>query len=371
MTGTMVGGCILARYEAELARAEIVPDAAQRRVAERLDELAAALAAHRSAAGFWSRLTARRSPPPRGLYIHGQVGRGKTMLMDLFFEEVDAPEKLRVHFHEFMADVHERIGEARARVPGDPIPHVAAGIAAKARLICFDEFHVTDIADAMILGRLFEGLLSGGSVIVATSNAHPTQLYKNGLNRQLFEPFIALLLTHLDVVALEAVKDYRLEKLTGAPLYFSPLDAAANAAMDAHWQRLTGGHPSRPHTLEFKGRKLVVPRAAMGVARMMFEDLCDRPLSALDYLHLAHAFHTVMIDGVTRLTPERRDVARRFITLIDTLYDNGNGLIVSAEAEPAALYPSGPGAELFERTVSRLMEMRSAVYLEQRHAGRN
>ena len=268
-----------------------------------------------------------------------------------------------------MADVHERIAEARAHVPGDPIPHVAAAIAKEARLLCFDELHVTDIADAMILGRLFEGLFEAGTIVVATSNAQPSGLYRNGLNRQLFLPFIALIEKHMDVVALDAKKDYRLDKLSGTPLYYVPADAVARAALDDHWNRLTGKHRGKPHIIDFKGRSLTVPLASMGVARFAFEDLCDRPLGTLDYLHLAHAFHTVIVDGIPKLSPERRDVARRFINLIDTLYDNRVCLIASAEADPDALYPEGPGADHFERTASRLMEMRSEAYLAKRSAG--
>lgn len=360
-------GRVLEKYEEELARCEIEADEAQRAVATQLDALACALERAPAPGGRLNSIFKRKATGLKGLYIHGAVGRGKTMLMDLFYEEVAVTAKMRSHFHEFMADVHERIGEARKALPGDPIPQVASAIGREVRLLCFDELHVTDIADAMILGRLFNGLFAAGTTIVATSNAHPDQLYKNGLNRQLFLPFIHLLLLQMDVVALDAVKDYRLEKLTGTPLYFSPADAAADAAMDAHWARLTGGHAAKPHTIEFKGRELVVPQASMGVARMRFADLCDRPLGSLDYLHLSHAFHTILIDGIPRLSAERRDVARRFINLIDTLYDNGNSLIASAEAEPHELYPQGPGADLFERTVSRLMEMRSEAYLSRRH----
>ena len=362
-----MSGRVLKRYEDELSRAEITPDEAQRAVAARLDALAQALDnLPKNGSGLLGSLFKKPPPALKGLYVHGAVGRGKTMLMDLFFEEVTLSAKMRAHFHEFMADVHERIGEARQTVPGDPIPQVATAIAKEARLLCFDELHVTDIADAMILGRLFSGLFAAGTVVVATSNARPDELYRNGLNRQLFLPFIDLLQAHMDVVALDAVRDYRLAKLTGTPLYFSPLGPDAAAEMDAHWRRLTGGHAAKQHVIEFKGRKLTIPRAAMGVARMSFEELCDRPLGSLDYLHLAHAFHTIMIDAVPRLTPARRDIARRFINLIDTLYDNGNCLIVSAEAEPQELYPEGPGAELFERTVSRLMEMRSENYIARR-----
>lgn len=371
MSGTAVtdSEAVLKRYEERVALGEIEADGAQRAVAQRLDALAQRLR-RRSArpgllAGLWRR---GQSEEVKGLYIHGSVGRGKTMLMDLFFEEAAETAKQRAHFHEFMADVHERIGEARALIPGDPIPHVAGAIAKEARLLCFDELHVTDIADAMILGRLFQGLFAAGTVIVATSNAHPGQLYKNGLNRQLFLPFIDLLQRHMDVVALDADKDYRLDKLSGAALYFWPADDTARAALDLHWDRLTGRHPGKAQVIDFKGRKLVVPLASMGVARFSFEDLCDRPLGSLDYLHIAHAFHTVLIDGIPLLTPERRDVARRFINLIDTLYDNRVSLIASAAAEPAALYPAGSGADLFERTASRLMEMRSEGYIA-RHSG--
>jgi cell division protein ZapE len=355
---------VLTRYEERLTLGEIEPDDAQRRVAHRLDQVAADLDAAHERRGLLSALLRRKSRPAvKGLYIHGAVGRGKTMLMDLLFEEAACEPKQRSHFHEFMADVHDRITDARAHIPGDPIPHVAATIAKEARLLCFDELHVTDIADAMILGRLFAALFASGTTVVATSNAAPRDLYKNGLNRQLFLPFIALLEAHMDVVNLDADKDYRLDKLAGAPLYFTPADAAAKAAMDAHWDRLTGRHPGKPHTIEFKGRKLVVPMASMGVARFPFGELCDRPLASLDYLHLAHAFHTVMIDGIPRLGGERRDVARRFINLIDTLYDCKVCLIASAEAAPHLLYREGPGADLFERTASRLMEMRSEGYL--------
>lgn len=364
-------GQVFSRYEERLALGEIEPDAAQRAIALKLDALAHELEAPKAPGGILGGLFARReAEAPKGLYIRGPVGRGKTMLMDLFFEEVAVSKKLRTHFHAFMADVHERIGEARTTVPGDPLPHVAAGIAGQARLLCFDELHVTDIADAMILGRLFQGLFAAGVVMVATSNAEPQNLYKNGLNRELFLPFVHLIAQRMDVVSLDAKKDYRLERLTGAPLYFTPVDAQARAAMDAQWNRLTGRHPGKPQIIEFKGRKLVVPLASMGVARFAFDELCDRPLSSLDYLHLAHAFHTVMIDGIPKLAPGRRDVARRFINLIDTLYDNKVCLIASAQTEPDHLYVEGPGAELFERTASRLMEMRSQDYLARHSLGR-
>jgi cell division protein ZapE len=362
-------GTILQRYSERLSLGEIEPDAAQRTVAERLDVLQSGLDALQAPSGPLSWLFAKPGPPPKGLYIHGAVGRGKTMLMDLFFEETVHEPKRRAHFHEFMVDVHERIGQARETVPGDPIPSVARDIANEAKLLCFDELHVTDIADAMILGRLFQRLFAAGTVIVATSNAHPTQLYKNGLNRQLFLPFIAMIEQHMAVVDLVAKKDFRLDKLAGSQLYFTPVNASTRAALDAHWERLTGHHPGKPVAIDVKGRKLKVPMASMGVARFDFADLCDQPLGANDYLHIAHAFHTVIIDGVPVIDPGRRDIARRFINLIDAFYDCRTCLIASAEAEPSALYPSGHGADLFERTASRLMEMRSEGYLAKRSGG--
>lgn len=361
---------IIEGYNRRVAEQEIEPDAAQAALAIRLEELETELAAYRPKNGMLAKVFSKPLVPPKGLYIWGLVGRGKTMLMDLFFEETSFEPKRRAHFHEFMADVHDRIGEARKTVDGDPIPCVAEGIAKEARLLCFDELHVTDIADAMILGRLFEALFAAGTVVVATSNARPSELYKNGLNRQLFLPFISSLEKRLDVVELGAKKDFRLDKLSGETLYFHPIDTAARAALDAHWKRLTGNHPGKPQTLDVKGRKVQVPVASMGVARFQFADLCDQPLGANDYIHIAHAFHTVIIDGIPLLTPDRRDVARRFINLVDALYDGRICLIASAAAEPSALYPKGDGADLFQRTASRLTEMRSEAYLAGHSGGR-
>jgi cell division protein ZapE len=354
---------------AQIAAGELVADPAQLEVARALEVLATRLARwRRPRPGLWFRLGGARSqPPPRGLYIEGAVGRGKTMLMDLFFELTPFAPKQRSHFHEFMADVHERIGNARRAHDGDPIAHVAGAIAEEAGLLCFDELQVTDIAGAMILGRLFEHLFQRGVVVVATSNSAPRALYKDGLNRQLFVPFVELIETNMQVVALAAAKDYRLDKLAGQPLYFVPADAAARSALDAHWDRLTGRHPARAETLHVKGRSVTVPWASMGIARFDFADLCEVALGPLDYLHLAHAYHTVMVDGIPLLGVQLRSAGRRFVTLIDTLYDNGVCLIASAAAEPAQLYGEGPDKELFARTASRLVEMRSEVYLKSRH----
>jgi cell division protein ZapE len=363
-------GPIIDGYQKRLAERELEADAAQSALAVRLDALLRELMQRSQKRSVFSRLFGKEPASPKGLYIWGSVGRGKTMLMDLFFEETPFEPKQRAHFHEFMADVHEHIAMARTNVAGDPIPRVAQGIAKEARLLCFDELHVTDIADAMILARLFEALFAAGTIVVATSNEPPSGLYKHGLNRQLFLPFIGLVSSHMDVVELKAQKDFRLDKLAGAQLYFSPADAAAGAALDKHWERLTGRHPGKSHALDVKGRKVHVPLASMGVARFHFDDLCAQPLGANDYLHIAHAFHTVIIDDIPLLTPDRRDVVRRFINLVDALYDSRICLIASTAAEPNALYPKGHGSDHFKRTASRLTEMRSEAYLAGHSGGR-
>lgn len=359
---------VMQTYLARVDLGEIEPNAEQAEIVTRLEEVALRLAEYRAASsGLLGFFRKQPGPPPRGLYLHGGVGRGKTMLMDLFFGEVEFGPKVRHHFHEFMADVHDRIGRARKAVPGDPIPVVAAEIAETAKLLCFDELHVTDIADAMILGRLFAVLFKQGVVVVSTSNAHPSELYRNGLNRQLFLPFIDLIEDYMDVLELSSGKDFRLEKLAGHPLYFSPANTGAKQELDDHWTRLTG-RPVEPlpMSLEVLGRQVHVPMATRGVARFGFDDLCARPLGPRDYLHVAHAFHTVLIDGIPILGPAKRNEARRFINLIDALYDNKVGLIASADSEPDLLYVAGDGAELFQRTASRLIEMRSQDYLESR-----
>lgn len=357
-------------YAARLARGEIEPDPAQRRAVEHLAALAARLASRGPPRSrLLSKLARRpRADAPRGLYLHGQVGRGKTMLMDLFFEAVPFSPKRRVHFHEFMAGVHDEIAVARGSTEGDPIPAVAWSLAANARLLCLDELHVTDIADAMILGRLFSALFEADVVLVATSNAAPCDLYRDGLNRQLFLPFIELLEARADGIELTSAKDYRLDKLRGRPLYFTPANAAARRELDVLWDRLTGRHPAEAVELAVKGRKLKVPLASMGVARFSFAGLCEQPLAPVDYLAIAHTFHTVIVDGIPTLSPSQRDRTRRLINLIDTLYDNAACFIASAEAEPGELCPAGPLSSMFERTASRLIEMRSEDYLRRRHA---
>jgi cell division protein ZapE len=354
---------LLDKYRALVSGKVIEADPAQAAAAARLDRLAQELKGWRPRRGRLRRLIGPANQAPRGRYIFGPVGRGKTMLMDLFFEAVRFKPKRRVHFHEFMAEVHDRIAAARETAPGDPIPHVARVIAGEAALLCFDELHVTDIADAMILGRLFRGLFDDQVVVVATSNVAPSELYKNGLNRALFLPFIDVIGEHMELEELLAAKDFRLDKLVGKPLYFMPADKRAEAQMDRLWVDLTGNHPGAAVDLDVKGRGVRVPLASMGVARFSFAELCERPLGASDYLHIAHAFHTVMIDAIPVLRPAQREVARRFVNLVDALYDNRVCLVASADAEPQALYPEGDIHFLFERTASRLIEMRSEGYL--------
>lgn len=359
-------------YQQRIATGQIETDPAQARIVERLDQLATLLEGHRPERG--SRLSIFRSPkrtapvPARGLYIWGGVGRGKTMMMDLFHLAVGFNPRRRVHFHQFMAEVHERIARGRATTDGDPIPYVAAEIAGEAQLLCFDEFHVTDIADAMILGRLFKALFERGVIVVATSNVPPERLYWNGLNRQLFEPFIDMLRDKLEVLEIATAKDYRLEKLQGQTLYFFPADREAKAEVDAIWARLVGSETGGTAEVTCNGRQIVIPQAAPGVARFSFADLCAQPLAGADYLAIANAYSTLIVEDIPVLTPDRRNEARRFITLIDTLYDRGTCLIATAAAEPDKLYPEGDGADLFVRTASRLMEMRSGAWVAERVA---
>jgi cell division protein ZapE len=367
---------VATQYAADVAAGRIERDEAQLAIVEkmtRLEERILEYLSRKSSALDW--LFASREQPIKGLYIYGEVGRGKTMLMDLFFDSSPVERKRRAHFHEFMLDVHERIYLIRQKMKfgehegKDPIELVAEQLAAEAWLLCFDEFHVTDIGDAMILGRLFGRLFERGIVVVATANVPPDELYKDGLNRALFVPFIAMLNARMDVVRLAARTDFRLEKLAGQPVWYVPDDAAADAYLDDAWRRLSGGEGGTARELTLKGRSVRVPRAFMGVARFSFHDLCEEPLAAADYLRIAREFHTIVLEHVPTMTYDNRNAAKRFIILIDTLYDMNVKLIASAAASPGALYHADEGFEAreFKRTASRLVEMGSQSYLARPH----
>jgi len=309
----------------------------------------------------------RRPQAPKGLYLHGNVGRGKTMLMDLFYRSCDFESRQRWHFHGFMQHVHASIANWRRAFNGDPIPMVADDIAEQGMLLCLDEFQVTDIADAMILGRLFTALFEAGVVVVATSNTVPSELYRDGLNRDLFLPFIDMLLEHMDLLHFDGERDYRLDRLHQADYYHSPLGPEADRRMQAVWRRLAGPCPTERRVLEVNGRALAVPKAARSAAWFSFAELCEAPLGAADYLAIARHFHAVFLAQVPVLARAQRNETRRLITLIDTLYDRQTCLIVSAAAEPDGLYPDGDDKEVFARTASRLMEMRSEDYGQNRN----
>jgi cell division protein ZapE len=377
--GACVSISLLDCYKERVNRGVIEGDVGQTLVLRKLESLRSSLSdnqpAHKPAV-LGRLFGAKRSEPHLpGLYIWGAVGRGKTMLMDLFFEEAPPDRKQRVHFHAFMADVHAAIHayrqeEKRGKTKSDdPIATTAEAIAGKASLLCFDEFHVTDITDAMILGRLFSALFERGVVIVATSNVAPDELYKDGLNRALFLPFISLMKARMEVVELAARTDFRREKLQGRKVYYVPPNEQSAAALSGAFEALTGAERGRPMVIRVLGRALAVPEAFANVARFSFADLCEAPLGPADFLAIARQFHTVIIDAIPILGAARRDVAKRFITLVDTLYDQHVKLIASSEAEPGGLYLGAEGREAFEfeRTASRLIEMRSAAYMDLPH----
>ncbi len=374
-------GPVRSALERLIESGEIEVDPLQRKLADRLDaldrRLSAEIGASKKSALGWLFGSKREAEPVKGLYVHGDVGRGKTMLMDMFFRQSSVAAKRRVHFHAFMGDVHERIGAHRkAHKNGeakgdDPIPPVAAAIAKESRLLCFDEFTVTDIADAMILSRLFKALFANGLVLVATSNVAPDDLYPDGLNRPLFLPFVDVLKRHAEVFRLAGEQDYRLAFLGEEDIYVDTAEPGAARRIDAAWQRLLDGEKESAASLSVKGRTISVPRAGNGAARFSFDDLLKRPLGAQDYLALARRFHTVIVENVPVMAEAERNEAKRFITLVDAFYDAGRRLVVSADAPATELYRGRSGTEAFEfeRTASRLFEMRSKDYLEKASEG--
>jgi cell division protein ZapE len=360
------------RYQALLDAGELKPDPDQRRAVLALDRLAAEFQ-QQQGQGLWARLSGRKPKPPRGIYLWGGVGRGKSMLMDLAFETVPVKRKRRVHFHEFMLEVHERLRAERAKEAGDPIPPVARALAAEARLLAFDEMVINNSADAMILSRLFSGLLEEGVTVITTSNRPPRDLYKDGLNRELFLPFIDLVERELEVIALNGPTDYRLERLGGMPTWYVPNGPEATQALSEAFFRLTD-HPVEDRAKVPSedipvqgGRTLHVPKSLKGVAVFSFKRLCGEARGASDYLAVARRYHSVIMVGIPKLGPENRNEAARFVTLIDALYENKVKLLAAADARPQDLYPAGDGAFEFERTASRLIEMQSTDYLARGH----
>jgi len=384
-----ISGGPLEAYRFFVEIGELRPDVQQEQAAERLQVLHDELAvyeARRHTGSLFKRIFktwARSSSAPQGVYLYGDVGRGKSMIMDIFYDTAPVASKRRSHSHDFMQDCHDEIhrwrqmdAKARKQHAGyagdDPIPPLADKIAREAHLLCFDEFHVTDVADAMLLGRLFEALFARGVVVVATSNRMPDDLYEGGLNRQLFLPFIEMLKDRLDLLELTGPTDYRLDRIKGMPTYYHPIDEASTNALRAAFFKMTdrdvedaASVPSEE--LEVKGRKLFVPKSSKGVAVFSFKRLCANPLGPADFLAISWRFHTVFIVAIPQLTKDKRNEAKRFVTLIDTLYENNVKLFCSAAVPAAELYAEGDGAFEFSRTVSRLEEMQSEDYLARGH----
>ncbi len=364
---------VRSRYSALIGAGELRPDPEQAAAAEQLTQLQDELEAAPKKGSLLWRLAGKKPASPRGIYMWGGVGRGKSMLMDLFHDSLTGVAKRRVHFHEFMLEVHARIRTERAKEQGDPILPVAQAIAAEAKLLCFDEMVVNNSADAMIMSRLFMALIEGGMVIVTTSNRAPNQLYKDGLNREHFLPFIALIEARLDVVPLNGPNDYRLERLAGVKTWHTPNGSDATASVREAFFKMTDYPPedsAHVPTAELElggGRTLHVPKSLKGVAVFSFKRLCAEARGASDYLAVARRYHTVFLVGIPQLGPENRNEAARFVTLIDALYEHKVKLIATADAAPADLYAAGDGRFEFDRTISRLMEMGSDDYLALGH----
>ena len=361
------------RYAALVAAGELRADPVQAATVARLHRLQSELEAVPPRGSILWRLGKAKPPSPRGIYLWGGVGRGKSMLMDLFFDTLRVPNKRRVHFHEFMIEMHQAMRAWREAEPGDPIPHVALAFAADARCLCFDEMVVNNSADAMILSRLFTGLLDAGVTVVTTSNRAPSELYKDGLNREHFLPFIAAIETRLDVIALNGDTDYRMQRLAGVTTWHVPNGPEATAAVREAFFKLTDYPPEDAKNVPSAdidlggGRMLHVPKSLKGVAVFSFKRLCGEARGASDYLAVARRYHSVFVVGIAKLSPENRNEAARFVTLIDALYEHKVKLIATADAVPGDLYEEGDGRFEFERTVSRLMEMQSQAYLAEGH----
>lgn len=349
-------------YDARVAEGSLRPDPAQRAVLPKLEEVRLALEETSEKARGLKRLFQKPPPPPKGLYLWGGVGGGKSMLMDLFAGATDIRRKRRVHFHAFMQEIQSGLTEARKREIPDALEPVAQGVIETTRLLCFDEMQITDIADAMIVGRLFEKLFDAGVVVVTTSNRVPEDLYKDGLNRQLFLPFIDMLRDRMEVAQLVSAADYRQHRLTGAQVWFTPAGQATRNAITEVWRDLTGGGEAEPLEMKVKGRTVVIPAFLNGVGRANFWELCGVPLGPADYLAVAEAVKVLILENIPHLSASNYNEAKRFVTLIDALYEAKVRLICSAADEPERLYIEGEGSFEFERTASRLREMQDAKW---------
>ena len=363
-------------YHTLVGAGELKADPDQAKATAKLTDIQQQLEAVPARGSTLWRLLGKKPEPVRGLYLWGGVGRGKSMLMDLFFDSVQIDRKRRAHFHEFMLDIHARLKLERDKEKGDPIPPVVTALADEARLLCFDEMVVNNMADAAIMSRLFAGLFDAGVTVVTTSNRNPDDLYKDGLNRQLFLPFIELVKLQLDVMALDGPTDYRRDRLGQARTWLTPNGTEATTEISETFFRLTDYPPEdRAHVPSMEldvggGRLLHVPKALKGVAVFSFKRLCAEARGAADYLAIARRFHSVIIVGIPVLGPQNRNEAARFVTLIDALYEYRVKLLASADAAPDALYPAGDGRFEFDRTVSRLLEMQSEDYLAEGHGPR-
>ncbi len=370
------GDNIIARYQQLVDSAKIVPDEAQREVLRKLYKLQQDIEIKilQSNSSFLKKIFAAENNQPHsnGLYIYGDVGRGKSMLMDLFFETSSVIKKRRVHFHAFMLEVHKSLfkwrNQNKDNAEQDPIGPLAKKIASESTLLCFDEFQVNDIADAMILARLFTALFANDVIVVATSNRAPDELYMDGLQRERFLPFIKLLKQNVGVAKLNANQDYRLSHLKSlSTVYYSPIDRHAHSFMESAFKELTNNAPPQSRTMEINGRKLLIPKTSGNIAWMSFHDLCEQPLGAADYIEIAREFSTLLVSGIPSMGAESRNEAKRFVTLIDELYEHRVKLVCTADTSPELIYSVGDGSFEFERTVSRLIEMQSDKYLEQEH----